>query len=154
MNHWNSQETVVLQMFFKLGRIKYSLISTENTCVGGLNALNFIKNRSQHRFFSCEHYEICKKSFFYRKPLVAVSDSPTTHSTVKISCGVSSLISRLLVLPSCSKTYTKRCTNNSFTITLQSNFFLAWIVWSCPANICWSWRRLEDMSWKRLGDIS
>ena len=37
-------------------------------------ACNFIKKETLAQVFSCEFYEISKNTFFYRTPLVAVSE--------------------------------------------------------------------------------
>ena len=59
-------------MFFEIGSLKISQYSQENTCVG------VSLKRDSNTGASGGYYKIFKNSFFYRTPLVATSDSPTT----------------------------------------------------------------------------
>ena len=52
--------------------LKISQYSQKNTDVGV--SCNFIKKRLQHRCLFCEHCEIFKNNFFYRRPTAAVSE--------------------------------------------------------------------------------
>ena len=67
------------QIIIKIGVLKVSQYSQENTCVrvsidnaAGLQPCNFIKE-TQTQVFSCEYCEIFKNSFFYRAPPVTAS---------------------------------------------------------------------------------
>ena len=69
-------------MFFKIGVIKISQTSQENTCVGiffkkgrRIEALQHYQKETPTQVFSCEIFEIFKDTFFYRTPPMTASGS-------------------------------------------------------------------------------
>ena len=72
-------------MFFELSRIKnFAIFTGKHLCSGlfliklqAFRPATFLK-RDSNTGVSCGYCEIFKNSFFYRKPVVAASDSPTT----------------------------------------------------------------------------
>ena len=68
-----------LQLFSKIGVLKFWQYSEKSTFVAGLQGCNSVKKRLQTQVFSCEYYEIFKNSFFYRHPLVAASGIETYY---------------------------------------------------------------------------
>ena len=59
-----------INMYFKMGALKISQYSQENTCVG---VCNFIKKETLAQLFFCEYCEIFKNCFFYKTPPVTNS---------------------------------------------------------------------------------
>ena len=66
-----------------LGRVSF-LIKRPEVC-------NCIKKDNLTQLFSCEFYEIFKNTYFYRTPMVAVSESISTHFKSLVSLYISAI---------------------------------------------------------------
>ena len=116
------------QMFFEIGSLKnFAIFTGKNSNTGA----------------SCGHYRIFLRTAFFiehlRWLLLTVL---LQHSNV--SWSVCSLISHLYVLSILNNNLHKTLRKQIFTITWQSNFFLAWIDWSRGFNFrIWFWNTVE-----------
>ena len=127
-------------MFFKIGSPKNFSISTVNTSLWVLKACNFIKKRTQNRSFPVNIAKFLGTAFFIEHLGRLLQTVLSQYS--KVSWDVCSLISCLYLLPCWSKSYTKRCTNNSFSSHYKATP-------SCLNSLI-MYPRFQTMFWKNI----